>query len=284
VLAEIAGTTHDGLLEGEPLGAIIDGRRGVVPPRALQRLDEGQRVVIVGLHETGPDGVGEPVGETPHRLVRRVPIPRDDVCGRHGFAHRDVDGRVTERARLVKGHPQRQQCHARGSAGVSFGGEQHPSRARAERQQRRTRLTRALGKDEHHAARAQHPGGRGEHRVVSTGIVAGLRAPVHGHRAHQAQERTDERMPEEWCLGQHGDGPRHDGHDEHGVHERAVMVRGDEERPRGRNARTPHDVDAAVEDPEEEAHEPADETVGSRTAHARHYIGRARATLYNRAP
>ena len=48
------------------------------------------------------------------------------------------------------------------------------------------------------------------------------------HRAQHVQQRADEGMPKERCVGKHGDGAGHNRDDQHRVDHRIMMVGGDD--------------------------------------------------------
>jgi len=138
-----------------------------------------------------------------------------------------------------------------------------------ERQQDRLRLRSSLGKDQDDAAGAQRLDGRREHLLVLSGIVAGLGPSVDGHGADQAQGRADQRVAKERRVGEHRDraGPGRD--DQHRVDQRVVVVRGDDHATALGNSLSPDHLDPPIEQPQQQADQPADASIGERTARVR---------------
>ena len=111
---------------------------------------------------------------------------------------------------------------------------------------------------------AQGRARRREEGRVLLRIVPGLLAAMDRKPADQPEERADERMTEERGVREDAQRPREGRHQDHRVHDRVVMIGGHDERPRGRHVFPPDDLDARVEEPEQQPGEAADERVPSR--------------------
>ena len=156
-----------------------------------------------------------------------------------------------------------------GPAGASLlGGEEHARRAGADFLEDGLGLRAAFREDEDRAPGAERCRGRGERARIAGGIVPRLLAPMDRQRPDQAEERADQRMAEERRVRQGAQGPRDRHEQEHRVHDRIVVIGRDDQRSRGRNVLDADDLDAGVEEIEEEARERANEPI-SRSARSR---------------
>jgi len=226
------------------------GAAVLLAPRALQRGGELERVLVLRLDDLRANGVGKTLGQPPRRRLRLGRVARDGVVDRHRRADGDERRGHAERPGRLIDETDGEKAHAVTPA-VGLSAEQQAGGARAQRQECWNWLSAALGKNQDRAARAQVRDGRREHRLVFSRIVARLGAAVHRQRADGAQERPDERMPEQRRVGEHGDAARERAHDEHRIHERVVVIGGDDQRAVRRDALGAHDVHAPIEQPQQ---------------------------------
>ena len=130
-------------------------------------------------------------------------------------------------------------------------------------------MTDALGEDENGAPVAQHARGRGEHGRVARAIVPRFLAPVHRDGADQPEDEADEGITEERRLGDGGDRSLQGGHEQHGVEQRIVMVRGDDEGTVAREALGADHIDTLIEHLHDPAQERANDPRSSPRARSR---------------
>lgn len=143
-----------------------------------------------------------------------------------------------------------------------------PERARARRSgaqrlERGLRLRAPLRKDHDRLSRAQGGCRRREQGRIAggIGIIPRLLAAVNRQPADQAQERTDQRMAKERRVREHAQRPRDHGEQDHRVHDRVVMIGGDDQGPRRGNVLGAGDLDVRVEELQQPAREGAHEAV-----------------------
>jgi len=136
------------------------------------------------------------------------------------------------------------------------------------RQQYRLGLGAPLGKNDDAAALAQRAGRLREQRLVLERVVARFLAAVDRQRPQQAQKGPDQRMVEELRLGERAQPARHDGEQDHRVHQRVVVIGGDDQSAAIRDPFRADHLDAPVEHRQQHADHPANRREAHPVRHA----------------
>ena len=174
------------------------------------------------------------------------------------------------------------------SGGRGLGVEEHARRARAQRLERGFRLRDPLREDGDRAARGERRRRRGEQVRVAggVGVVARLLAAVDRQPADQPEEGSDQRMTEERRVGEHAQRTGHDGDQDHRIHDRVVMIGGDDQGRGGRNVLSADDLDVRVEKLQQPArqgaHEPVARAAFRRSGHCGSRVSRVDASAVSR--
>ena len=247
----------------------LPAARGFFEPRALEHGEELERVLILCLHDARGDGLRQPSRDRPHRLLGLIAMGGDQIGDGDRRADGDLDRRRPKRPGVVEDHADRQERHAIHAAWRALGSEGQARGARPERQQDRLRLRSSFGKDQDDAAGAERLDRRREHLLVLSRVVAGLGPSVDGHGADHAQGRADQRVVKERRVGEHRDRARDGRDDQHRVDQRVVVVRGDDHATALGNPLSADHVDPAVEQPQQQADQPSDASIGERPARVR---------------
>ena len=248
---------HHLLHPGDPVGLLGGSGRRLVVPERLHDPQQPERLAVIGLHDLRAQRRGESLGQRADRQLRLAPVERGAILDGNRRPHQHERPARPEGARLVEHEPDRQQRDRPRPAGR----QRHPRRARPERQQPRLGLRASLGEEQHGAPVGE--GGRDgvEHRVVPRGVADALLTAQHRQRAHQPQQGAHHGISKERRRGQDQERPGHRRHHEHRIHERVVVIRGDDDRAPGGDVLAADEFHAPVEQPEQEPGERADDPV-----------------------
>ena len=85
---------------------------GLLPPRRLQHLEQVKRVLVLGLDDLRPNGLGEARGERADGAFRRLPRHLDEVGSHDRLADVHQHRRRAERPGIVEDEADGEQRHA----------------------------------------------------------------------------------------------------------------------------------------------------------------------------
>jgi hypothetical protein len=235
------------------------GGRHLFAPDRLGRLDQIQRVPVLGFDDEPPERIAETLGQLPDGALGLRRRQRLQVIGRHGPPHQQDRGADAERARLVEHQADWQEHRGRTFGRLPGLAQQEACGARAKRHQGRLALALAFGKNQERLALLEHAPGRAEHGPIVHGAALVL-SPVYGDGAGQARQLADDRITEERGFGDGSEPSRQRGGQKDTVHQALLVIGRDDQRPGEGHPLEPDHVDAPVEEPDEKPRQRSPET------------------------